>query len=79
MKYFITGLIALIIGGIIGAFIAYFVLRGYHDYELEQYKAETNLVIKQKQNIAKVYTNEYYKLANVLDKCNRCQTKYYEK
>ena len=32
---------------------------------------------KGKKQIAKVYTDEYYKLANVLEKCNRCKAKYY--
>ena len=34
---------------------------------------------KGKKQIAKIYTLEYYKLANVLEKCNRCKAKYYVK
>ena len=78
MKNFIIGLICFLIGGCIGSGIAYFILKETYELRIKQYKAKTSLVIKQKQNIAKVYTNEYYKLANVLDKCNCCQTKYYE-
>jgi len=73
MKYFITAVISLIIGGILGAVLAYFVLRGYHDYEIEGYKTK----VRQKQNIAKVYTLEYYKLANVLGDCRKCEKIYY--
>ena len=75
MKYIVTGIISLIIGGILGACIAYFILKNQYDFELKQYETKIN----QKQNIAKVYTNEYYKLANVLENCKYCQTKYYVK
>ena len=34
---------------------------------------------KGKKQIAKIYTLEYYKLTNVLEKCNRCKAKYYVK
>ena len=74
MRNFIIGLICSLVGCTVGAGIAYHILKETYELRIKEYKKE----IRQKENLTKIHVYEYYKLSNVLEKCKRCQTKYYD-